>query len=367
MKNKRILIITNNLGVDSGMGRYSLSIVNELSRAGVYFKILTEKNTKPVLSGEIKGLLNKSTIIGFFKNIIITRKLAKEFDVVHALDCWTYGVYAYFAVLGTRKKLFVNGVGTYSVPCGGLFKKFLMVRAYVRSEKVFCISGYAKSRILEIEPKIKAETVLLGATKLADPSADEVKDYSQKYKTLDRYPILLTVGGIKDRKGQLETLKAVKMLVRDYPKALYVIVGSNKNRSYISKIKNYAEKHNLSENILMLHDIRTDKELAYLYDLSDIFLLNSNNDGVHFEGFGLVLLEAAQFGRPVIGSSGCGIENAIENGYNGYLTEQRNPEDIYEKLNLVLGGQYSSLAANSKEFAKRFKWRDTVVSYLKYY
>src|SRR3569623_55113 len=36
-------------------------------------------------------------------------------DLVHALDAWPYGFYGFAAVFGTKKKLFINGIGTYSV------------------------------------------------------------------------------------------------------------------------------------------------------------------------------------------------------------------------------------------------------------
>ncbi|MDP3763186.1 MAG: glycosyltransferase family 4 protein [bacterium] len=354
MKRKNVLIVTGNTKPNSGMGRYSLSIIEQLRGLGVDYKVLNV-------------LYRKFSIINLIKKCFLVRKELEKYDNIHAFDCWPYGVYAYLGVLGTRKKLFINGVGTYSVPSGNLLKMFLMINAYKRAEKIFCISNYTKDRILERIPYVKAEVVFLGTTKLPEVSHKQQEGYRRKYNFTSRYPILLTVGAIKERKGQFETIQALYKLKNKYPDALYLMVGSNSDRNYVTQIEKYAKEFGMENNIKILSDVHSDTELAYLYSLCHVFLLNSNNVGTHFEGFGLVLLEAGQLGKPVIGSKGCGIEDVIQNGYNGYLTEQRNPEDIYEKLVSVLGGQYETFAKNSIEFSKKFTWSGTVSSYIRHY
>ena len=354
MKRKNVLIITGSTKSNSGLGRYSLSIIEELKNLGIDCKALT-------------SFYSKSPITNIIKNILLIKKELKRYDNVHALDCWPYGVYAYLAVLGTQKKLFINGVGTYSVPSGSLLKTFLMRKAYKRAEKIFCISNYTKDRILKRIPSVKAEVVYLGTTKLPEISRTQQEEYRKKYYFTSRYPILLTVGAIKERKGQFETVQALYKLKSKYPDALYLMVGNTSDKNYVTQIEKYAKEYGMEHNIKILPDVHSDTELTYLYSLCHVFLLNSNNVGIHFEGFGLVLLEAGQLGKPIIGSKGCGIEDVIQNGYNGYLTKQRNPEDIYEKLISVLGAQYETLAKNSIEFSKKFTWSGTVSSYIKYY
>jgi len=364
---KNVLIVTSNTKPNSGIGRYSLSIVRQLRDIGVDYTVLTERGVYSGGEGEKSILYPKSSIINIIKNFFLVRKELKKYDNVHALDCWPYGVYAYFGTLGTWKKLFINGVGTYSVPSGNPLKIFFMKKAYKRAEKIFCISNYTKDRILGLVPYIKVEVVSLGTIKLPEVSHKQREEYKKKYNFMSSFPILLTVGAIKERKGQLETVQALYKLKSKYPNALYLMVGSTSDKSYVTQIEKFAKECKIEDNIKIISDVYSDTELAYLYSLCHVFLLNSNNIGVHFEGFGLVLLEAGQLGKPIIGSKGCGIEDVIQNGYNGYLTEQRNSEDIYEKLMLVLGEQYEVLAKNSNEFSKKFTWEQTVSSYIKYY
>ena len=51
------------------------------------------------------------------------------------------------------------------------------------------------------------------------------------------------------------------------------------------------------------------------------------------ESFGLVLLEAASFGLPLIAfDSAEGAKEIIQNGQNGYLIQNRNKEDMSNKI-----------------------------------
>ncbi|MBU1557861.1 glycosyltransferase [Patescibacteria group bacterium] len=146
---KKILVITNNINSNSGWGRYSSSVINELIKLKFEVTILTEKNHQKI-QNELNILrpLNHSKIFNFIRNIFFIRNISKNFDVIHSFDGWPYGVYGYFAVLGTNKKFFINGVGTYSVaPLFDKFKGLLLKKAYKKADKIFCISNYVKKRV----------------------------------------------------------------------------------------------------------------------------------------------------------------------------------------------------------------------------
>ncbi|MEM2487710.1 MAG: glycosyltransferase family 4 protein, partial [Thermoproteota archaeon] len=68
-------------------------------------------------------------------------------------------------------------------------------------------------------------------------------------------------------------------------------------------------------------------EVPYYYAMSDIVVVPSLQ-----EAFGLVISEAMSSGKPVIGSKVGGIPDQIIHGYNGFLVQPRNPEEIAEKI-----------------------------------
>jgi len=364
----KVLMITKTLDNKGGLGRYSLSIFEELKRQG-YFVLAIVEGARSAKDAYVilRPLSGIAKFFVFIKNLISVRRKAKKFNIIHALDGWPYGVYGYFAVLGTNKKLFISGIGTYSVaPLRDLVRGLLLKRAYKRANKIFCISDYTKKQISKLAPLKNITTVLMGTTQLVELSYEEISRYKTIYEIKNNFPIVVTVGDIKERKGQLDTLKSLNLLKEKYPDFKYFIVGSDGDIYYVAKIKDFIKENSLDDNVKIVSGMYDDKELSFFYQACDVFALNSNNDGDHFEGFGLVLLEVAQFGKPVIGSKNCGIESAMKDGFNGYLTEQKDIDDISNKLVKVLDNR-EMLGKNSKKFYKDFSWEKTVAEYMKYY
>ncbi len=359
----KILFITNNVLPNSGWGRYSLGVLNEMRRRRIDFTVASETSSSAENQYE---LLSKSKL-AFLSNILKVRRLAKGCDIVHALDGWPYGVYGYFAVLGTNKKLFINAVGTYAVaPLYGGLKKMLLGRAYKKANSIFAISRYVKNRICELLALNNVSVVHLAADPLSSIGASDSESFKLKNGLKDKYPIILTVGEIKERKGQIDTLKAIKLLKQKYPKIFYVMIGSAKDKSYVERIDSYAKENDLHDNYRVEPGVKDDSTLSLFYNACDVFVLNSNNDGRHFEGFGLVILEANQFGKPAIGSKNCGIEDAIGEGRNGYLSKPKDAEDIKSKIGYVLG-EGKIPAENIKAWHDSFSWQKTVDKYIEEY
>jgi phosphatidyl-myo-inositol dimannoside synthase len=284
-----------------------------------------------------------------FYSFIRVRRRAGNCNAIHALDIWPHALYGWFAVIGTKKKLVLSGVGTYSVaPLTKWWQKNILKIIFRRVAKIVCISDYTRDQIKDLVPTAPVETVLMGLTKL--PSAVS--------KSVSQSPLILTVGAVKERKGQLDTFKAILLLKEKYPNILYMTIGSLSDTTYVSEIKKLGnERH-----IQMIENV-TDSELAQWYATANVFCLNSNNSNNHFEGFGLVILEAGQFGLPSVGSSGCGIESAIDDGLNGYLSKQGDILDIADKVKKALLLDKRKI----KDFTQKFDWDKTVQSYAECY
>lgn len=371
----KLLIVTNYLGNKGGLGRYSSEVVKATEQLPIDFGIATESKTPSSFREDciLKPVFNRSKIkvvFNILSNLIALRRKAKGYDIIHAHDGWPYGFYAYFAILGTRKKLFITGVGTYSVaPLKKKIIGFFIRKAYRRASNIFCISDFVKKEIDKECPGVNTTVVLMGATKLPEISGVQIQHLKKQFGIDDSkdYPIVLTVGDVKKRKGQLDTLKSLNNLKNEYPSFRYIMIGNGDDKYYVNQINDFAKDNKLFNNIKMISNLYDDSILSFFYSICHLFMLNSNNENDHFEGFGLVMLEAAQFGKPVIGSKGCGIENAMQDCYNGFLTEQGNHKDISQKISKVLNEQNVVFSKNSKEFYTRFSWIKTVGQYYESY
>lgn len=354
----KILVITKNIRPDSGWGRYSLEVIKEYSNFKVESNVLTEDDC----------LLPSNSILNFIKNCIKVRESAKAVDVVHAFDGWPYGVYAWVSTLSLKKKFFINAIGTYSVaPLQDLFKGFLLKTAYKKANAVFPISDFIKAKILKYVELKNLQTVYLASSELPQITLSDIDKNKTLFSIRESSPVILTVGEIKDRKGQFEVSQSIKILKEKYPDILYLIVGSEKNNySYVKKIRDFVSTEGLDNNVRIISNITSDKELSFFYTIADVFVLNARQDDRHMEGFGIVMLEAASFGKPVVGTRGTALVETMRDGFNGLLIAEQTAKDIADVVQKVLDKK-EVFGENSRSFQKNFSWKKTVSEYVKYY
>jgi glycosyltransferase involved in cell wall biosynthesis len=81
------------------------------------------------------------------------------------------------------------------------------------------------------------------------------------------------------------------------------------------------------ESSVIAHGKKYDAEKNEYYSKADIFVFPTLN-----EAFGLVLLEAMQFGVPVIASDEGGIPDIVVNGETGYIVPKNEPMVLAQKL-----------------------------------
>ncbi|MFC1700634.1 glycosyltransferase family 4 protein [Patescibacteria group bacterium] len=371
----KICFLTNTLNIDSGWGRYSWEVVRRIEKEkDVKIIVLTENffnNSleKPILKNSCKNLFF------IFYSAIKARRYIKQCDIIHCLDAYPYGIIGALANIGLNKKLIVNGVGSYSVAPlsplekGGLLRKIyrvlkknLLKWTYVKTDSIPCISSFFEKQILKLIILKNTKVVHLGI----DFDKFQISNYIIKKDKKDK--IILSVGELKRRKGYHISIPAIVEVRKKYPNLKYYIVGHQKNKPFFNKLKKLAEKHQLENNIIFLQGI-SDKELIKLYHQSDLFLLTSVNIGLHFEGFGLVYLEANACGKPVIGTYNCGAEDAIKNEFNGLLVQQNNIKNTSDAILKILDNPElaQELGENGIKRAKEMSWQNTVKEYIKIY
>ncbi len=145
--------------------------------------------------------------------------------------------------------------------------------------------------------------------------------------------IVLTVGRLHPRKGQLLTLQALQSLAPDVRSRIeYWIVGAPGKGGYGESLRIAAAGSDLAVKFL---GNLPDDELAEVYDRADIFAMTSVNLQHSIEGFGLVYLEAAAHGLPVVAHDVGGVSEAVADGVTGLLVPPHRPAQLaaaFERL-----------------------------------
>lgn len=147
-------------------------------------------------------------------------------------------------------------------------------------------------------------------------------------------PRLLTVGRISVRKGQFRVVKAMPELLKKWPLLHYHVVGIDKEGW---RLMDLARELGVDRHVTIHGELTSRYELFQAYCSCDVFVMLSQRDSNgDVEGFGIAILEANYFGLPAIGAKYCGIEEAIENGLNGYLVDGNNTSEISTAIELCL-------------------------------
>lgn len=201
--------------------------------------------------------------------------------------------------------------------------------------------------------------------KFSQVESDARERVAAKYNLEDR-TIVLFVGTVMPRKGVLPLVKAADIVIndRDFSDIRVVIAGENDlDEEYTDEIREYIEKTDMNDNFVFTGYL-TDSDLLPLYELSDIFVLPSFE-----EGFGMVVSEAMSTGTPAIGSAISGIDQQIEDEKTGYLVEPGNPDALAEKISELLENteKRERMAERSERKAEQFSWDTIVEQYIDVY
>ncbi|GAX86804.1 conserved hypothetical protein [Lebetimonas natsushimae] len=189
--------------------------------------------------------------------------------------------------------------------------------SYNLSDKVVCVSKQVKEYLAsEGVKKEKLEVIYTG---IDTKKFKSYSDYNlrEDFNINENTVIIGIVAVLRAAKRHIDLLKAVK----EIDNVKVVIVGSGPQEK---NIKNFIQKNNLEDKVLMLgHREDIDKILPNF----DIFVLPSN-----LEALGTALLEAQSCGVPVVASRVGGIPECVNEGKTGFLFEKENVSDLKDKL-----------------------------------
>jgi glycosyltransferase involved in cell wall biosynthesis len=340
----KILFLTNHLNGDDGWSRYSVDFISEIQNLGNKVLALTSRNSHQNKIKELSILLDPLKYLANPINSFLTaqkiKKIIKDFspDIIHFIvEPYT----SCLPFLDTKKaKTFLTVHGTYSV-ISILFANFLKRKvSQWLSEKYFqklngiiAVSNYTKNYLLRYYPELKEKIEVI--TDGVNLERHKIIDLNKKPK--NKIKKILFVGAIKERKGILQAIEALKYY-RDYfsDNFIYEIFGDyDLNDNYYQSLLKKIKEYNLENKIFFRGKI-AHRDLENYYFNADLFLMPSINVNNNFEGFGLVFLEANTKGTPCIGSKNCGAQEAILDRKTGYIVDPFNPKEVAEKMDLVL-------------------------------
>jgi Glycosyltransferase len=297
-------------------------------------------------------------VLPFFmiSGMISARKFAKnnDFDLIHVHFPFPLALFGIAMKRISKKPLVMTCHGSEV----NMAKKNLVFRKIfkwmlVYADSVTVNSTFMKNELSKIIPAKEIEIIPMGSG-IGDISEKALKK-ERKTKTN-----LLFVGRLIEVKGTKYLVEAMKLLEAE--KFELHIAGDGPERENLEKI---APKN------VVFHGYQTGKNLEELYRNADIFILPSIvDDAGYTEGLGTVLLEAANFSIPVIGTNVGGIPDIIKDGETGILVPQKDPKAISEAVKKLAENPQlcENLVKNAKKhLEKSFSWESITEKFFKIY
>ena len=161
---------------------------------------------------------------------------------------------------------------------------------------------------------------------------DNYNKFKRKNRKKNPDPKILFVGALRESKGILVLLDACNMLKKKGIKFQAELMGKFASELFEKKVKKRVSELSLQQDINFLGVLTGYKKLRS-YSNADIFCFPTFYE---CETFGIVLLEAMQFGLPVVATKWRGIPSIIENNKSGYLVPIKDSKAVAKKLeNLI--------------------------------
>jgi len=141
-------------------------------------------------------------------------------------------------------------------------------------------------------------------------------------QNLDDKKVLLTVGRLIKRKGVEWFIQEV---VPRLPKnTYYLVAGSGPEQA---EIELAIKTHHLEDKVFLLGKLER-HQLKDLYQEADLFVMPNIKVKGDVEGFGIVALEAASYGLPIVASNIEGLRNSVSKETGVLLPEKSTSEFV---------------------------------------
>jgi glycosyltransferase involved in cell wall biosynthesis len=188
------------------------------------------------------------------------------------------------------------------------------------------------------------------------PSALEVSALRDRLGIKEDERVILNVARLDPMKAQDVVIHALKRVVRSVPEAKLVLVGNgsfsaskggiglNKAELWLQYLQKVANELGLLDRVVFAGYLN-ERELAAAYAMGEVFVLPSIR-----EGFGLVVVEAWLYKKPVVVSSYAGVSDLISEGRNGLTFDPIDKEILAKKIISVLKNEDFAKCLGSSGF-----------------
>jgi phosphatidylinositol alpha-1,6-mannosyltransferase len=226
-------------------------------------------------------------------------------------------------------------------------KRRLSAFAAARADAVIAVSSYTARLIAEAG----ASPACL---RLIPPGVDLP---SEVQSAGGGRPTILTIARMDDRyKGHDVMIDALARVRGRVPQVQWIVIGDGSLRA---ELEARVRSHGLADSVTFLGAVADEQRDQWL-SRCDLLAMPSRlpGGGRAGEGFGMVYLEAAAHGKPVVAGNVAGAVDAVADGESGLLVDPTDAVAVADAILTLLGdrGLAERMGRAGAERARAFAW-----------
>lgn len=374
----RLLVLTDSLSDLDGVGRYGLRLLAAMEARSaasgdpLEIEVLLARKHRPTSSAvprhwRVSVALPPDYFFymsplrfwtWFLLGTLRAWRAARRADLVHAIKDYPHSLIALWAARLAGKPCVATAHGTYTIqPLLDPKHARRARRAYRGFARMISVSHYTRRRLLELlgPGELDPERVEVIPNAVSAEHYAAPRDIGSRPWHGQRFT--LSIGEIKERKGHHLALEAWCRVAARHPELHHYVVGKRPGDPYEARLHAIVDQARSGERVHFLGNVLEDEKIDLL-QRAEVFVhtpVTAADGG--FEGFGIVYLEASASGTPALGTLGCGAEDAVEDGVDGFLVpaEVGAVEAALERL-VADGELCAAMGAAGREHARRASW-----------
>jgi glycosyltransferase involved in cell wall biosynthesis len=215
------------------------------------------------------------------------------------------------------------------------FRKKLLSKILLKcNEKIFAITPQEANQII-VKSINQKNKIIVVPEFLNDENFRKNYPLVELKKTFginESKKIIVMLGGIEKVKGTYELIEAIGLLKKELPTIFLVIAGNfdmfPSNLKYWERCQKLMDIYNLKDDIKILPPLQ---DANHLIAIADIVVSSSI-----MSHFSRPVIEAWAKMKPIIAARSIHSVEYIEDGINGLLYDPTSPEELKEKIKMIL-------------------------------
>ncbi|MGW3329566.1 glycosyltransferase family 4 protein [Streptomyces rubiginosohelvolus] len=216
--------------------------------------------------------------------------------------------------------------------------------AATRAPIAAALGPAAARRMVRLAPGVDAEAFAVqpGARDGVRTPAGGVRE---RYG-LGARPVILCAARLVPRKGQDTLIRALPAVLRSVPDAVLLLTGDG---PYARTLHRLAADTGVADAVVLAGG-RPHPEMPEHYAAADVFAMpcRTRRRGLEVEGLGIVFLEAAAAGLPVLVGDSGGAPDTVRDGETGHLVDGRDTAAVADRLVTLLRDRAAAAAMGEK-------------------